>query len=133
MALKQSVFRYYPAGKPVPPGWRWIEFLEPSRSKGYGAILKEDEVKKDEFLDEVKDIVQARQMFYGKPEVNHQRIADIWSVLLNREISATEVAICMIGLKMARLAEGPHLDSFRDIAGYAAVAAEIQFGDDDVD
>src|SRR6478609_2384349 len=47
-----------------------------------------------------------RQQEYGPPEVNFQRIADVWSVLLGREFTPSEVALAMIGLKLARAAEG---------------------------
>ena len=39
---------------------------------------------------------------------------------------ATQVALCLIDLKLARLAHQPdHLDSMVDIAGYAAVLREV--------
>ena len=39
---------------------------------------------------------------------------------------ACQVVLCLIDLKLARLAHDPaHLDSLRDIAGYAAVLREV--------
>lgn len=67
-----------------------------------------------------------RDKNYGTPLVNHQRIAAIWSVLLEKDITPSQVALCMAGVKMARLIESPnHLDSFVDGAAYFAIAGEI--------
>lgn len=66
---------------------------------------------------------QDRSRDYGHPRDNHQRIADIWNVQLGKKLSepitAREVALCMIGLKLARLINSPnHMDSMIDVAGY---------------
>jgi hypothetical protein len=67
-----------------------------------------------------------RQKNYGEPLVNHQRIADIWTVLLGFEVTPSQVALCMVGVKLARLVETPdHLDSFVDAAAYIGIAGEI--------
>lgn len=67
-----------------------------------------------------------RSHLYGKPEANFERIAALWSAFLGRQITATDVAAMMTLLKVARLAETPkHLDSWVDIAGYAACGAEV--------
>ena len=61
----------------------------------------------------------------GDPLENHQRIATIWSVLLGQQIEPYQVALCMAGLKLARLAYNPLEDSFIDGAAYLAIAGEI--------
>lgn len=67
-----------------------------------------------------------RDKNYGTPLKNHQRIAAIWSVILEQEIRPDQVALCMAGVKIARLIETPnHLDSFIDGAAYLAIAGEI--------
>lgn len=67
-----------------------------------------------------------RNKNYGTPLVNHQRIAAIWSVILGKQITPSQVALCMAGVKIARLVETPdHLDSFIDGAAYLAIAGEI--------
>jgi hypothetical protein len=67
-----------------------------------------------------------RNKNYGTPLVNHQRIAAIWSVILGVEVTPSQVALCMVGVKIARLVETPdHLDSFIDGAAYLAIAGEI--------
>lgn len=63
---------------------------------------------------------------YGTPEDNFETIAQYWSLYLGIELEALDVANMMILLKLARLGSGaPTLDSFVDIAGYAACGAEI--------
>ena len=66
-----------------------------------------------------------RQADYGTPQENFARIAKIWSVILGHPVRPDQVALCMAGLKLARLANGPHRDSFVDGCGYLALAAEL--------
>ncbi len=59
---------------------------------------------------------------HGNPLRNHQRIADIWSVQLGksltRPITPREVALMMIGLKLAREVHTPKRDNLVDVVGY---------------
>lgn len=67
-----------------------------------------------------------RDKNYGTPYQNHLRIAQIWSVILEKEITPSQVALCMVGVKIARLVETPdHLDSFVDGAAYLAISGEL--------
>lgn len=66
-----------------------------------------------------------RDKTYGSPMRNHERIAAIWSVILGIEVRPDQVALCMVGTKLARLAETwDHEDSFVDAAAYCGIAAE---------
>jgi len=68
-----------------------------------------------------------RNKNYGTPLVNHQRIAQLWSVWLETEITPAQAAMCLALVKVARLIETPdHLDSFVDLAAYASIAGEIE-------
>jgi hypothetical protein len=68
-----------------------------------------------------------RNKNYGTPLVNHQRIARLWSVWLETEITPAQAAMCLALVKVARLIETPdHLDSFVDLAAYASIAGEIE-------
>lgn len=82
---------------------------------------------REEILNEAIRLTSTdRQKNYGKPLINHQRIATIWSVILGAEITPSQVALCMAGVKIARLVETPdHEDSFIDAAAYIAIAGEI--------
>lgn len=63
---------------------------------------------------------------YGDAYDNHMRIANIWSVILQQEINPETVALCMLGVKVARLVNDmSKADSWIDIAGYAALGAEM--------
>jgi hypothetical protein len=67
-----------------------------------------------------------RNKNYGDPLTNHQRIAALWSVYLEVEITPAQAAIMLALVKVARLIESPdHLDSFIDGAAYFAIAGEI--------
>ena len=68
-----------------------------------------------------------RDELYGHPRDNLARIARIWSVILGVDVSPEEVAACMVGLKLARLAQTPnHADTWIDIAGYAETWGLLQ-------
>lgn len=84
-------------------------------------------------------VTGARRKSYGTPEDNFKTIADLWRIYLLRRSTAvdheaipdaTDVAVMMILMKVARLAETPaHADSYRDIAGYAACGARVSGAD----
>jgi hypothetical protein len=70
-----------------------------------------------------------RQDSYGPVKMNLQRIADLWTAYLDREvvITAEDVAWMMVLLKMARSgADGYHEDNYVDAAAYAAIAGECR-------
>ena len=72
-----------------------------------------------------------RDKNYGTPYINHLRIAKMWSVVLEKEITPSQVALCMAGVKIARLVETPdHIDSFVDGAAYIAIAGELAVGNE---
>jgi hypothetical protein len=56
---------------------------------------------------------------YGHPLDNLNRAAQIWSVILETDVSAEQVALCMIGMKIARQVHKPKADTIVDIIGYA--------------
>lgn len=73
-----------------------------------------------------KAIVGDRQQAYGPPTAGFERAAAMWSAILGHPVSAEQFALCMAALKIARLAETPtHEDSWVDLAGYAALGAEV--------
>lgn len=67
-----------------------------------------------------------REQDYGTPEDNFQTIANLWTAYKGTSFSANDVAMMMALLKIARIRTGTGTaDSFVDLAGYAACAAEI--------
>lgn len=70
--------------------------------------------------DEAYAIVSgARQANYDHPVRNFKRIAQIWSVILDKEITEEQVGLCMVGLKLAREVFKHNRDNFVDMIGYA--------------
>lgn len=71
-------------------------------------------------LERAAAIVRDRQPTYGDPGAAFARVARLWAPILGTEVTPAKVALCMIQLKVARLAETPtHTDSWDDVAGYA--------------
>ena len=71
-------------------------------------------------------IADDRQRVYGTPYQNFGRIAQLWSVILGREISRAEVALCMDAVKTARLIQTPDdEDGWIDKCGYSAIGGEL--------
>lgn len=79
------------------------------------------------YLDKAKEIVSGdRQKDYGSPIENFSRIAAMWSIILDKEVSVEEVTMCMIALKQCRLVNSPkHEDSWVDIAGFVGCMSMI--------
>ena len=60
-----------------------------------------------------------RQHEYGHPLDNLDRAARIWSVIIDHPVTAEQVALCMIGMKIARQVHKPKPDTVVDVIGYA--------------
>lgn len=71
-------------------------------------------------------VVTDRGRTYGDARQSMEAIAQRWSLTLGHPVTAAQVALCMIDLKLERLRHDPsHDDSLLDVAGYAAVLHEI--------
>jgi len=82
--------------------------------------------KRDTILQEAKELINGdRAEDYGDAYVNHKRIADMWSVILEREITVKHVVLCMVAMKTARLIHADKDDSWVDICGYGAIGGEF--------
>jgi len=72
-------------------------------------------------------VLEERRDDYGDPAEQFRAIADRWSITLGTPISPAQVALCMIDLKLARLAyDSGHVDSLVDVIGYAALLREVR-------
>jgi hypothetical protein len=72
-------------------------------------------------------VLEERRDDYGDPAEQFRAIADRWSITLGMPITPSQVALCMIDLKLARLAYDPgHVDSMVDVIGYAALLREVR-------
>lgn len=130
--MSDLVFRYCVKGAEPPEGWQYRDFgghhgeSRAEEGPGFGYFFKETDMKKEELLDTAKDVTTQRQLAYGPPEQNLQNIATMWSAILDQNITALTVARMMIAVKVARMnGQEDHLDSWVDVAGYAAIAAEL--------
>ena len=85
-----------------------------------------------ELLEQAANIVTGhRESDYGSPENSFAAIAELWSYWLGVDVTAYDVGMMMILLKVARIREAqgrPTDDSFVDLAGYAACTSEILDG-----
>ena len=74
----------------------------------------------------INTVCGQREQDYGSPEDNFKIIAGMWGAYLGTEINAVDVAMMMGLLKIARIKTGTGtMDSFADLAGYAACGGEI--------
>ena len=83
-------------------------------------------MKRAEILQKAEQMINGpRARDYGDAYNNHERIAKMWTVLLDKEITVPQVYQCMIAVKLSRLIETPeHEDSAIDICGYGALMGE---------
>ena len=69
-----------------------------------------------------------RQDDYGTPADAFTRAAALWSAYMGHTVSAKDVALCMVLLKLSREAHHHKLDNLLDAAGYIGLAADMEAG-----
>ena len=90
------------------------------------ASVNKNLVTREDILDKARQCVCGdRDMQYGSPEESFKRIADYWSLYIDKPISPQDVAIMMILFKVAREENKDKADNWIDIAGYAACGGEV--------
>lgn len=86
-------------------------------------------------LDEAKEIIYGdREETYGRPDKNLNAIASLWTEFLQidgklteeRAITANDVCMMMMLLKIARQANAFKRDNLVDVCGYAALADRLE-------
>jgi hypothetical protein len=83
-------------------------------------------MERAKFFDELAGILTDREDQYGTPTRLFDEIARIWTVILSFEVEPEQVALCMVGVKLARLSHNwSHADSIKDVAGYAAILSQL--------
>lgn len=73
-------------------------------------------------LEEARRVVEQRSAAYGSPDSNlpgYERLAALWSAALGVKISAEQVILCMILMKVSRELGRHQYDNLVDICGYA--------------
>lgn len=85
-----------------------------------------DPVRSEILVEADRTINGQRAQDYGEASASFERVAAIWSAILGAPVTAPQVALCMVGLKVSRAITTPdHRDSYVDICGYAALGAEL--------
>ena len=89
-------------------------------------MKREERMNRKEILRKAESLVNGpRAKEYGDAHENHARIAQMWSVLLDKPVTIQQVYQCMVAVKLARLIVTPdHEDSWIDICGYGALGGE---------
>lgn len=67
-----------------------------------------------------------REKAYGHPADDYGRVAKLWSVILETEVTPAQAALCMVAVKLAREVHEPAEDNRVDGAGYFAVVDRIR-------
>jgi hypothetical protein len=67
-----------------------------------------------------------RQDDYGHPLDDFTRAGKIWEAILGVKVSAEQVALCMVGIKISRQMNTPKLDNVVDGIGYFLTLGMIQ-------
>lgn len=77
----------------------------------------------ESILSEAERLVNGpKRADYGSVEESFKAIASAWSIVLKREITPHQVALCMAGLKLCREAHAPKRDNRVDGAAYFYLA-----------
>ena len=80
----------------------------------------------EQILQHAASIIAERGAAYGDAATSMASIAARWSLTLGHPVTPAQVVLCMIDLKLARLAHNPkHHDSNMDVIGYAALLPEV--------
>ena len=80
----------------------------------------------EQLLEQAASVVRERRRTYGQSRELFERVAVRWSQLLGATVTPAQVVVCLVDLKVARLAHDPrHLDSIADAAGSAAILVEL--------
>ena len=97
---------------------------------------KQEKITREYILREAARIVCGdRNEQYGEPEDSFRAIAEFWETYVREKcvtpgadvcIRSADVALMMVLLKVARTFGGKKADTYIDIAGYAACAAEAE-------
>ena len=84
-------------------------------------------MNRDDILKTAMELINGdRAKDYGDVHENHQRIAELWSVVFGIKITVYQVVLCLILLKVARLIYSPKkIDSWVDIGGYTGLGGEF--------
>lgn len=85
------------------------------------------ECEAEKLLSDALKTIRQRGKQYGSIAPLLNQVAERWSLTLKADVTAAQVALCMIDMKIARVNNGStDRDNAMDIAGYAALLSEMQ-------
>jgi len=85
----------------------------------------------ESILEEAQRLVHGdRGKDYGHPLDDFSRTALMWSAILGFEVTAQQVGLCMVALKISRHCHKPKRDNLVDMAGYAATVDMVELEHD---
>lgn len=75
----------------------------------------------------MRRLIEERGESYGDPTINHERIAGMWSAYLGVEITAHDVALMCVLIKISRSKADPGKDdNYDDGMAYWEIAKEVR-------
>lgn len=104
-------------------------YMETNKIEGKVGIDSKDTLNTRSYIlrEAERCVCGHREQDYGSPEDNFKIIAHLWSAYLDHSVTPLDVAMMMSLLKVARIRTGNGtMDSFIDLAGYAACGGEIK-------
>ncbi len=66
-----------------------------------------------------------RRADYGGAEESFKAVADGWALIIGAPVTPTQVALCMVWLKVMREVAHDKRDNWVDMAGYAGLGAQL--------
>jgi hypothetical protein len=104
----------------------------PTPTVGLHRLRLVEPPQNESILDEAKRITEGtRRAEYGAPADDFARAAQMWTGILARKlrdgqhVTAMDIPLCMIAIKLARQSHRHKRDNLVDIAGYARTAAMV--------
>lgn len=74
----------------------------------------------------VGEVIDQRVQVYGNPVETFARIAEVWSGILGVTVDATDVPLCLIGMKLVRTTQAPdYSDNSDDVEGYLDIFRQL--------
>lgn len=114
------------------PGWQDSEGarleVQVAKSLGKNFQLVDDATETLPVESEAQHLVRngVRQQNYGDPNQDFSRTALMWSAIFGVDVTAFQVSLAMVALKMSRLTgKNTHRDSLVDAVGYLICAERV--------
>ena len=80
-------------------------------------------------LHRAAEVVTERRQQYGPAAENFDQVARRWSLTIGTAVRPEQVVLCLLDLKLVRLAQDPgHRDSLVDLIGYGVLLHELVAG-----